>query len=82
MDHETEIGAAIEELRELAPASIPRSSPTRAWQGAAVEALCERAAIQVRVVAVPEAVPPPAEAAAFFLIAEACGKIASNNGSN
>jgi hypothetical protein len=47
-----EIGAAIEELRELAHGIYPVL--TDEGLAAAVEALCERAAIPVRVVAVPE----------------------------
>ena len=75
-----EIGAAIEELRELAHGIYP-AVLTDEGLAAAVEALCERAAIPVRVVAVPEGrFPPPAEAAAYFLIAEACGKIAATTG--
>ena len=71
-----EIGAAIEELRELAHGIYP-AVLTDEGLAAAVEALCERAAIPVRVVAVPEArFPPPVEAATYFLVAEACGKIA------
>jgi signal transduction histidine kinase len=75
-----EIGAAIDELRELAHGIYP-AVLTDEGLAAAVEALCERAAIPVRVVAVPERrFPPPAEAAAYFLIAEACGKIAATTG--
>lgn len=75
-----EIGAAIEELRELAHGIYP-AVLTDEGLAAAVEALCERAAIPVRVVAVPEGrFPPSAEAAAYFLIAEACGKIAATTG--
>jgi len=71
-----EIGTAIEELRALAHGIYP-AVLTDEGLAAAVEALCERAAIPVRVVAVPEArFPPPVEAAAYFLVAEACGKIA------
>jgi signal transduction histidine kinase len=77
-----EIGAAIEELRELAHGIYP-AVLTDEGLAAAVEALCERAVIPVRVVAVPEGrFPPPAEAAAYFLIAEACGKIAASAGAN
>jgi signal transduction histidine kinase len=75
-----EIGAAIEELRELAHGIYP-AVLTDEGLAAAVEALCERAAIPVRVVAVPEGrFPRLAEAAAYFLIAEACGKIAASAG--
>jgi signal transduction histidine kinase len=71
-----EIGAAIDELRELAHGIYP-AVLTDEGLAAAVEALGERAAIPVRVAAVPEArFPPPVEAAAYFLVAEACGKIA------
>jgi signal transduction histidine kinase len=72
-----EIGAAIDELRELAHGIYPAVLNDEGL-AAAVEALGERAAIPVRVVAVPEArFPPPVEAAAYFLVAEACGKIAA-----
>ena len=75
-----EIGAAIEELRELAHGIYP-AVLTDEGLAAAVEALCERAAIPVRVVAVPEGrFPRPVEAAAYFLVAEACGKIAASAG--
>jgi signal transduction histidine kinase len=71
-----EIGAAIEELRELAHGIYP-AVLTDEGLAAAVEALGERAAIPVRVAAVPEGrFPLPVEAAAYFLVAEACGKIA------
>jgi signal transduction histidine kinase len=77
-----EIGAAIEELRELAHGIYP-AVLTDEGLAAAVEALCERAVIPVRVVAVPEGrFPRPAEAAAYFLIAEACGKIAASAGAS
>ena len=60
-----EIGAAIGELRELAHGIYP-AVLTDEGLAAAVEALCERAAIPVRVVAVPEGrFPRPAEAAAY-----------------
>jgi signal transduction histidine kinase len=73
-----EIGTAIEELRELAHGIYP-AVLTDEGLAAAVEALCERAAIPVRVVAVPEErFPPTAEAAAYFLVADACGKIAAS----
>jgi len=77
-----EIGAAIEELRELAHGIYP-AVLTDEGLAAAVEALCERAVIPVRVVAVPEGrFPPPVEAAAYFLVAEACGKIAASTGAS
>jgi signal transduction histidine kinase len=73
-----EIGAAIEELRELAHGIYP-AVLTDEGLAAAVEALGERAAIPVQVVTVPEArFPPPVETAAYFLIADACGKIAAS----
>jgi signal transduction histidine kinase len=77
-----EIGAAIEELRELAHGIYP-AVLTDEGLAAAVEALGERAVIPVRVVAVPEGrFPPPVEAAAYFLVAEACGKIAASTGAS
>src|SRR5215468_4280013 len=77
-----EIGAAIEELRELAHGIYP-AVLTDEGLAAAVEALGERAAIPVRVVAIPETrFPPPVEAAAYFLVAEACGKIAASAGAS
>jgi len=77
-----EIGAAIEELRELAHGIYP-AVLTDEGLAAAVEAPCERAVIPVRVVAVPKGrFPRPAEAAAYFLIAEACGKIAASAGAS
>jgi signal transduction histidine kinase len=73
-----EIGVAIEELRELAHGIYP-AVLTDEGLAAAVEALCERAAIPARVIAVPEGrFPPPVEAAAYFLVAGACGKIATS----
>jgi signal transduction histidine kinase len=73
-----EIGIAIEELRELAHGIYP-AVLTDEGLAAAVEALCERATIPVRVVAVPgERFPPTVEAAAYFLVADACGKIAAS----
>jgi signal transduction histidine kinase len=77
-----EIGAAIDELRELAHGIYP-AVLTDEGLAAAVEALGERAAIPVRVVAVPEGrFPRPVEAAAYFLVAEACGKIAASAGAS
>jgi signal transduction histidine kinase len=77
-----EIGAAIEELRELAHGIYP-AVLTDEGLAAAVEALCERAAVPVRVAAIPERrFPPPVEAAAYFLVAEACGKIAAAAGAS
>jgi signal transduction histidine kinase len=77
-----EIGAAIEELRELAHGIYP-AVLTDEGLAAAVEALGERAVIPVRVVAVPEGrFPRPVEAAVYFLVAEACGKIAASAGAS
>jgi signal transduction histidine kinase len=77
-----EIGAAIEELRELAHGIYP-AVLTDEGLAAAVEALGERAMIPVQVVAVPERrFPRPVEAAAYFLVAEACGKIAAPAGAS
>ena len=59
--------------------------PTHTDEGlaAAVEALCERAAIPIRMGAVPPGrFPPTVEAAAYFLVAEACGKIAASAGAS
>ena len=73
-----EIGAAIEELRELAHGIYP-AVLTDEGLAAAVEALCERAAIPIRMGAVPPGrFPPTVEAAAYFLVADACGKIAAS----
>jgi len=77
-----EIGAAIDELRELAHGIYP-AVLTDEGLAAAVEALGERAVIPVRVVAIPEGrFPRPVEAAAYFLVAEACGKIAAPAGAS
>jgi signal transduction histidine kinase len=73
-----EIGTAINELRELAHGIYP-AVLTDEGLAAAVEALCEHAAIPIRVVAVPEGrFPRPVEAAAYFLIADASSKIAAS----
>jgi signal transduction histidine kinase len=77
-----EIGAAIDELRELAHGIYP-AVLTDEGLAAAVEALGERAVIPVRVVAVPQGrFPRPVEAAAYFLVADACGKIAASVGAS
>ena len=77
-----QIAAAVEELRELAHGIYP-AVLTDEGLAAAVEALGERAVIPVRVVAVPEGrFPRPVEAAVYFLVAEACGKIAAPAGAS
>ena len=77
-----QIAAAVEELRELAHGIYP-AVLTDEGLAAAVEAWCERAVIPVRVVAVPEGrFPRPVEAAVYFLVAEACGKIAALAGAS
>ncbi len=69
---------AIDELRELAHGIYPAVLADEGL-AAAVEALAERSAIPIGIVAIPEErFPNPVEAAAYFLCAEATGPIAAS----
>ena len=66
-----ELGRALEELRELARGIHPAVLTDRGLE-AAIEALAERAALPVSLGEMPaERLPPPVEAAAYFVVAEA-----------
>jgi len=68
---------AIDELRELAHGIYPAVLADEGL-AAAMEALAERSSIPIQIVAIPEErFPNPVEAAAYFLLAEGTGAIAT-----
>jgi signal transduction histidine kinase len=66
----TELHAAIREVRDLARGLHP-TILTEAGLAAAVDALAERTPLPVRVAIPDRRFPPPVEAAAYFVVAEA-----------
>jgi PAS domain S-box-containing protein len=71
-----ELALALEELRELARGLHPAVLTDRGLQ-AAVEALADRAPVQVEITDIlDERLPEPVEAAAYYLIAEALTNVA------
>jgi len=75
-----ELRVAIDELRELARGIYPAVLADEGL-AAAVEALAESSPIPVGIADVPqERLPAPVEAAAYFLIAEACALLATAGG--
>jgi signal transduction histidine kinase len=82
--HRTEhaLRMAIDELRELAHGIYP-AVLTDEGLSAAVEALAYRVSFPIEIVAMPEErLPSPVETAAYFLIAEVTGSIASLAGAS
>ena len=70
---ETEVRAALEDLRELAHGIIPRALADDGL-GAALEELAERSAIPIELVAVPDGrLDRAVEAAAYIVVARATG---------
>ena len=71
-----ELAAALEELRELARGLHPAILSDRGL-GAALEALATRALLPVELDGVlPERLPPPVEAAAYYVVAESLTNVA------
>jgi signal transduction histidine kinase len=71
-----ELGQALEELRELARGIHPAILTDRGL-AAALQALADRTPLPVAVDAVPEErLPPPVEAAAYFVVAESLTNVA------
>jgi signal transduction histidine kinase len=71
-----DLDAAIRELRELARGIHPAVLSDRGL-GSALEALAARIPLPVEIVAIPdERLPPPVEAAAYFVVAEAITNVA------
>jgi signal transduction histidine kinase len=74
-----ELQTAIAEVRGLARGLHPPIL-TEAGLAAALESLAERSAIPVRIVAPDRRYPPPVEAAAYFVVAEALTNVAKYSG--
>jgi signal transduction histidine kinase len=73
-----ELRAALDELRELARGIHP-AVLTEQGLDAALRTLAERSPIPVTIVEIPdERLPPPAEAAAYFLVGEALANVAKH----
>ena len=71
-----ELGLALEELRELARGIHPAVLTDRGL-GPALESLADRAPLPVHVEEVPsDRLPPPVEAAAFYVVSEALANVA------
>jgi signal transduction histidine kinase len=80
LDHaRAELDQAIEELRELARGIHPAVLTERGL-AAAVELLCARAAIPVSVSVTADRLPPPLEAGAYYVVAEALTNVARYSG--
>jgi PAS domain S-box-containing protein len=71
----TELAAALDELRELARGIHPAVLTDRGL-AAALETLAQRAPVPVTFEAPAEPLPPPVEAAAYYVIAEALANVA------
>lgn len=74
-----ELAAALDELRELARGIHPAVLTDRGL-AAALEALATRSAIPVEIETPDGALPPPVEAAAYYVIAEALANVAKYAG--
>jgi signal transduction histidine kinase len=73
---DTELRAALDELRELARGIHP-AVLTEQGLGAALKTLAERSPLPVTIDAIPdERLPAPTEAAAYFLVSEALANVA------
>jgi signal transduction histidine kinase len=70
-----ELAQALEELRELARGIHPAVLSDRGLS-AALEALAGRAPLPVEVLAPEERLPPPVEAAAYYVVSEALTNVA------
>ena len=76
-----ELDQAIDELRELARGIHPAVLTERGL-GAAVELLCARSPVPVDVVTDAERLPPPVEAASYYVVAEALTNVARYSGAD
>jgi signal transduction histidine kinase len=72
---ETELGRALQELRELARGIHP-AVLTEQGLPAAVRALAERSPVPVRIAVPEKALPAPVQTAAYFVVAEALANVA------
>lgn len=73
-----ELSSALRELRELARGIHP-AVLTEAGLGPALRSLAKRSALPVKVTATPdERLPPPIEAAAYFVVAESLANVAKH----
>ncbi|HEY7629887.1 MAG TPA: GAF domain-containing protein [Thermoleophilaceae bacterium] len=82
VDHaRAELDQAIEELRELARGIHPAVLTERGL-AAAVELLSSRAALPVETEITTERLPPPVEAAAYYVVAEALTNVARYSGAD
>jgi len=79
---QTELRAALKELRELARGLHPQIL-TEEGLGAAVESLADRSAVPVRVtIDHDERLPAPVEATAYFVVAEALTNVSKYAGAS
>jgi signal transduction histidine kinase len=80
LDHaRTELDQAIEELRELARGIHPAVLTERGL-AAAIELLCSRSPIDIDATVMQERLPPPVEAAAYYVVAEALTNVVRYSG--
>jgi signal transduction histidine kinase len=82
VDHaRTELDQAIDELRELARGIHPAVLTERGL-AAAIELLCARSTIEVDASVTRDRLPPPVEAAAYYMVAEALTNVVRYSGAD
>src|SRR5262249_26997021 len=82
VDHaRAELDQAIEELRELARGIHPAVLTERGL-AAAVELLCSRSSLPVDTAITHDRLPPPVEAAAYYVVAEALTNVVRYSGAD